>query len=296
MRFGKKLLMKLLLASLGMVAASGHAQIVQPGISYSGQVRLNFPNAGVSFVLPAGWKGALPSGKGVFLMGNNTIAGIGVVGTKIKSASAVLNEMRKPVPFLLNTRLILAGSVQRKGNTLFGLYRVQGAQKPMAAYVVSVFGRNGRVVTFVVAANQARIQQLARDVQLMMASTTIKTGTAVVPPNAAGGVNTNNSPLARLLSGLKLTYMKTGSYTRTKINLYLCKNGTFYRRTNYGGVDNNFSIAGRNASQGRWSMQGNQGFVLRFNNGSVVNMRVTFQGSKLFLNGVRYFRNGSAGC
>ncbi len=281
----------------GLVGASVYAVNVQPGQSYLGQVKLEFPNMGTSFMLPSGWTGIVPKGKEVFVLANNSLDGIGLIGIQRKAAATVLQEMRNPIPFLGNTKLILRGSVQRKGNSLFGLYQVQGSQVPMVAYVVSVFGDDGRVVAFLVAARQSNMAKLGQDMELMMASVTIKK--PVTPVNTVipgGGNNARNSELGRLLSGLKLTFMKTWSTTRTTIDIYLCKNGTFHRKEIYGGVSGPGTMVGRNANRGRWSMSGTQGFILHYNNGKVVNKRVTFQGSKLFLNGVRYFRNGSAGC
>ncbi len=287
---------------LSVITIPAYAVNVQTGQSYQGRVKLVFPRAGVSFILPAGWKGKVPNGKDVFLLGNNSLSAIGVIGIKKQTAAAILQEMRRPIPFLANTQLMLVGSVKRKGNTLFGLYRVQGSQVPMGAYVISVFANNGNVMAFLVAARVANVNRMSRDLQSMIASLAIPQSRSTPTPNPSlnrstqGGNNASKSQLGRLLSGLKLTYMKTGSTTRTKINIYLCKNGSFYRTGNFGGVSGGSSIIGRNANRGRWTMAGAQGFVLHYNNGKVANMRVSFQGSKLFLNGVRYFKNGSAGC
>lgn len=240
----------------GMLIIPVFAVNVQPGQSYSGQVKLVFPGAGTSFVLPAGWKGGIPNGKEVFLLGNNSIRGAGIVGIRNQAAAAVLLEMRRPIPFLGSTQLILQGSVQRKGNVLIGLYRVQGAQVPMLAYVVSVFGNSGRVVSFLVAARETNINQLQQDVKIMMSSVVIGQPAAPPPIKQPTGNNASNSRLGRLLNGMKLTYMQTGSTTRTRIDLYLCKNGTFYRTTNYGGVSGSASMAGRKANRGRWFMSG----------------------------------------
>ncbi|VAW82208.1 hypothetical protein MNBD_GAMMA12-1035 [hydrothermal vent metagenome] len=282
---------------VSVVTMPAYAVNVQTGQNYTGRVKLVFPNAGVSFVLPAGWKGGVPKGKDVFVLGSNGLSAIGVIGIKKQKASVILQEMRRPIPFLAKTQLMLVGSVKRKGNTLFGLYRVQGSQDPMGAYVISVFANNGNVVAFLVAARLAKVNRMSKDLQSMIASLTLPQTKKSRPSNVTDqGNNASNSQLGRMLSGLKLTYMKTGSTTRTKINIVLCKNGSFYKTENYGGVSGGGTIAGRNANRGRWTMAGTQGFVLHYNNGKVINKRVTFQGGKLYLNGVLYFKNGSAGC
>jgi len=163
--------------------------------------------------------------------------------------------------------------------------------------VVSVFGSTGKVITFAIAAKQSNVQKLASDVDIMVASVVIGAPTVASKTIAS---NQGNSPLAQLLSGLKLTYMKTGSVTRTRIDLYLCKSGKFFRINNSGGFSpggaGTLSMANRNKGQGQWTMMGTQGFILRYDNGAVANIIVTLQGTKLFLNGTRYFKNGSAGC
>ena len=272
--------------------ASGAASVpilfvqVSTGVTYTGPSQLHFPEAGVSFRLPAGWKGGIPPNQDVFVLGNNPIAGIGIISIKNTTRTEARSTMQQAIPFLGNTRLILAGKIQHRNNRLFGLYRVQGAKEPMAAYVVAVFTGRGKAVTFLIASRRKHIKRLSRDVTLMMNSVIIKRPV----------INAGKAELINALKGKKLTHIQTGSTTRLRIDLYFCRDGTFRRRAHTGGVDATYSMYTSRSGNGFWEVQNDDTFVLKFTNGSNVTMTVTTKKGKVFLNGVRYYRAGAAGC
>ena len=52
---------------------------IKAGRQYGAGVRVRAPMIDTSFVVPEGWRGAMPSGSQSFLLGSDTIPGVGVV-------------------------------------------------------------------------------------------------------------------------------------------------------------------------------------------------------------------------
>ncbi|MEM6931435.1 MAG: hypothetical protein AAF602_31185, partial [Myxococcota bacterium] len=106
----------LLAASL---ALAGETVPLQPGVPYAAGARVEAAELGVSFAVPARWKGQLPPGADVMLLGSDTEAGIVLVsaepGQALATTQAALSE---PMPIDMMTILQPAGPPEVSGQTL----------------------------------------------------------------------------------------------------------------------------------------------------------------------------------
>lgn len=57
---------------------SGRATL-RPGQQYNGGTRIYSATDGISFLIPGDWVGALPQGQAAFMLGSNTVAGVGLL-------------------------------------------------------------------------------------------------------------------------------------------------------------------------------------------------------------------------
>ncbi|NNE07069.1 MAG: hypothetical protein HKN20_00775, partial [Gemmatimonadetes bacterium] len=142
----------LLLASLtavALLATSADADVVEPGVRYTGEEELEFPSIGASFMLPAGWIAMLPQGADLLVMQNEaTGAYLFATGDEMTLAEAH-GVMAAPIDLGDGVVLTPRGPVSREGNRLQNVYAVSGGEGPLFGFVSTIIGDAGIGVSFV---------------------------------------------------------------------------------------------------------------------------------------------------
>lgn len=83
-----------------MVIASSFTVLaikVQPNVQYTGETTLEFPEYGVSFVLPSGWVGILPIGGEFFIMKSQGFEGYIFAGIREMTITEAKQTMSKEI-------------------------------------------------------------------------------------------------------------------------------------------------------------------------------------------------------
>ncbi len=172
---------------------------------------------------------------------------------------------------------------------LSGSYTVSGADPPLVGLVTTVVGKHGWGISFLGASSAESAARLAKEVEGMRRSLTLKRPKRSRPaPSAKGG-----SPWTEHISGRKLSYLFTRSGYTEEDYLWLCPDGRFLKSAQGGGFGGGASGAFASSNAGRWSVAGalqSGTLVLTFNDSSVARHTLTHEGTKLFLDGKRYYR------
>ncbi len=274
-----------------LLAVSAGADIVEPGRRYAGEVMLEFPAIGASFTLPAGWIAVLPEGAELLIMQNEaTGAYLFATGDEMTVAEA-LGVMGAPIDLGDGVVLKPEGDVTRDGNQLRNVYAVSGGEGPLFGYVNTIIGDAGIGVSFVgigppddTEALKSVVERVGRSLSLVPV--------APVAQAQQGGSGTWQDELA----GRKLTHFFTRTGYTEEDYMWLCADGRFYHSTQAGGFGGGASGAFASSYGGRWSATGDAGagtLVLRYNDGQSATYALSWDGTKLFLDGKRYFREAT---
>ncbi|NNE07506.1 MAG: hypothetical protein HKN20_02980, partial [Gemmatimonadetes bacterium] len=98
------------------------------------------------------------------------------------------------------------------------------------------------------------------------------------------------------LTGRKLTYFFTRTGYTEEDYIWLCADGRFYHSMQGGGFGGGASGAFASSNGGRWSASGGAGagaLTLQYNDGQSATYALSLEGTKLFLDGKRYFREAT---
>ncbi len=271
------------------------AQDIAPGVQYTGQATLSAPEYGASFVLPAGWVGMLPEGGEFFVMRSQQFDAYIFAAIDEMTVEAARKAMGEPIA--LGDGLVLrpSGPVQAAGRVLTADYDVAGARQPLAGHVRTTVGEHGLGLSLIAAAEPEHASRLRDAVRTIGESLTLARPApepAAAPPPRGGGA------WADALRGRKLSYFFTRTGYTEEDYLWLCPDGRFFHSAQSGGFGGGASGAFQSSNAGRWSASGPPGegtLVLSYNDGRTARYALTLDGTKLFLDGKRYFRE-SSGC
>ena len=290
----------LVAASFAIVAATpGLAADVEPGVRYEGEQRLEFSAVGASFVLPAGWAGVLPQNAEYFVMECQTYAGYVFAGSDATTVEEARSVMGAPVDVGDGIVFHPAGAVEVDGSILTASYSVTGAQVELAGRIRTVVGEHGWGVAFIGASAPDQVEDLTGVMAAMGASLELgppPSGGAAGASSSSSAASGSDSPWFEELNGRKLSHFFTRSGYTEEDYIWLCPEGRFYKSFNsggFGGGTPGASGAFQSSNGGRWSVSGpleGGTLTLTFNDGSVSQYTLTHEGTKLFLDGKRYFR------
>lgn len=270
--------MRLALSSIALALAV-QATDIQPGVEYEGPQRLRAGVVGISFELPAGWRGGLPQGSDFFLMAPPDGGGYVFAGADEMTVAEANEAMSERVPLGDGIVLDPQGEVTVDGSALVGRYAVEGSPEPLAAVAKTLVGDHGTGIYLIAAFTEPRRGVFESALDAVLASVTFEAPVEETP----SGIS------AEALSGRKITRFFHGSGYSEQESLYLCGSGNFYRNAESGGFGWNASGAFQSKDAGTWAVEEGS-LVLRYGDGSVATYGIEIDGSKLLLDGTRWFR------
>ncbi len=255
--------------------------------------KVDLPNLGMSFVIPNGWVGEMT--EEAFVMGSNTEPGVVLMTIHNYSTIDELKaEAKSGLQDANGTNLQLSGDLQLiAGNAVGGDFVGTIEWQKAKAFIAGVINPYGPGVTIMVAADVAnyshRYVQLGREIIKSLNFNKVEKLPIV-------------DEWKSTLNDSKLTYMdsysSTGGGYSSQSEIHLCAAGHFLESNNNsisvdtGGAYANSSGSGQGA--GTWDVVSSttQGAILRlnYNNGEVQEYTLTYEDSKTYLNGYRYFR------
>ncbi|MEL6821919.1 MAG: hypothetical protein AAFP70_09175, partial [Calditrichota bacterium] len=270
--------------------------------------RVKDPDSGVSFVVPQDWFGGVPDNSEGFVMGSNTVAGIGLVylrqQTTMQQAEALLNTAQD----LGDGVMMQPTGITRSTNG----FEVDYSSGAYYGKVVARFGNGGNGAAAFWAGpakDRARYEELARQV-----AGSFQFNKPTVSSKVAEWQNLLRGRKLRQLSSYSSTGYGDGSYagSSSSTTLHLCSNGRYsYASSSSFSVDAGdagFDYSGGGAygqnsddDTGTWSVEGRAGkvfLVLTSDKGDGTGTYTLSTNSEnhTLVNGERYFRVDSDWC
>jgi hypothetical protein len=268
------------------------AGAIEPGVHYTGKTRLESAEHGVSFTLPHTWTGVFPKGGQFFVMQQPGIEAYIFAGVEKATLSEARLAMGHPLDLGDGVVLHPKGSVHVEGSVLKRQYAVAGTRKPLEGRMTTVVGSHGWSVFFIAVADIPNMTVAASGIDQLYQSLSLGSPAVAAPPP----VNMGGSPWLEHLTGRKLTRFYTASGYTEETYIWLCPGGRFYRSFNSGGFGGGASGAFASKNGGRWQVSGGLeagALTLVYNDGSRAAYTLTHEGTKLFLDGKRYFREST---
>ena len=262
---------------------------------------VDYPYLGLKFTIPNGWKGG--ETEGGYLIGSDTQPGLIILlPHQVKDIEALKQEAEAGIQEE-GIMLKKVGPFETVGQEGVGALfegAVQGeAAKAFVAAVINPFGAGVTIMAATAASGyNATYRELVNEIAL-----SLKFSEPVEPPITEEWRNT--------LKGAKLTYLNSsydsgpsyGGYSTyssysSREEITLCASGTFsFYSSNSMSVDTGGAFAdggGDNSGEGTWTVATNGAGVpvlkLQFENGEINTYQLTYEDSKTYLNGSRYFR------
>jgi hypothetical protein len=273
--------------TLTLLAGPALAEEIRPGVEYRGPKSLGAAELGVQFTLPKGWTGGLPPGAELFLIGSDGQQGrLLLLADELGMAEAKA-QMSAPIEPGDGMVLTPLAPPQVKGRTLTADYRVSGTPQPLSGYVHTVIGKHGVGVAIIAVASAQALptfKKLAQNIAASLKFAKPAAARQAKPPAAAPGAG---EVLPR--SGVRITRFFTGSGYSEKTVINLCSNGTFRRHFDASSASALGTGAAVSKGDGTWSATNTQ-LTLRYHDGNVATYQLRLDGSKLMVDGQRWFR------
>ncbi len=268
------------------------ASEIEPNVQYRGETTLKSSEYGISFVLPSGWVGVFPTDGEFFIMKNQEFEGYIFAGIRemtIEEAKQTMGEeiaLGDGIIFHPKNKVLLRGSI------LEAEYKVNGSQNPLVGNIKTVVGKYGCGIFFIAASQAKDVAKFKNSLNKISSSLSLSKPKGSRPAPKSKG----SSPWFEQLNGRKLSHFFTRSGYTEEDYIWLCQNGYFYKSFNSGGFGGGASGAFQSKNAGTWSVSGNLDnglLLLSYNDGSTLRYTLTHDGTKLFLDGKRYFRESN---
>lgn len=162
-----------LAAVFALIILQPASAAVKPGVTYPGGTKVETPGAGISFTIPTGWSGMLPSGATFFVMGSKAQKSYIFVLVDKMTAAEALKNMTSPLPMGNGLTLQPAGKIRRDGETLVGDYIVEGAKEPLKGYIQTLVGDGGVGVGYVAISAPETVMDVQEVVHKLIEETTL---------------------------------------------------------------------------------------------------------------------------
>ena len=265
------------------------AEVVRPGVQYQGEAQLEFPDYGASILLPAGWAAVLPKDGDVLLMRSQTFEAYVFATIGEMTMQGAQGAMSQAIAVGNGVVFHPKGQVQIKDSILTADYSVSGSRTPLLGQVTTVVGESGRGVSFMAGSGPQDAERLRTALSKISASLSL-----VQPkPKSSDSQAKETGSWMEQLSGRKLSRFFTRSGYTEEEYIWLCPEGLFFRSSQSGGFGGGASGAFQVENAGTWTVSGSldaSALLLTYNDGSTTQYSLTHEGTKLFLDGKRYFR------
>lgn len=265
--------------------------------------QIDYPSLGIAFTVPDGWVGQ--ETEDYFLMGSNTIPGLLMIApSEVSTIDEMRIEARKGIYDHSGTALEFKGDIETLDATMIGGL-LEGTLEGQQAkgYIIGKANTYGKGVNILAITLTNLYTQDHKDVALTLAKS-VRFSKPVVSDEI--------KEWREYLKNTRLTYMKSsysndGAYgdtgytmgggSSTKKVLDLCGAGYYnYSSSNSMSFDVGGGFGSANGSDqgaGTWKIISNASgqAVLQLNahDGDVYEFVITYEDSKTFLNGTRYF-------
>ncbi len=265
------------------------AEVVRPGVQYQGEAKLEFPEYGASIQLPAGWAAVLPKDGNVLLMRSQGFEAYVFAAIEEMTVQGAQGAMSQAITVGNGIVFHPRGQVQIKDSVLTANYSVKGSRTPLLGQVTTVVGESGRGVSFMAASGPQDAEKLRAALSKISGSLSL-----VQPkPESNDSQAKETGSWMEQLSGRKLSRFFTRSGYTEEEYIWLCPEGLFFRSSKSGGFGGGASGAFQAENAGAWTVSGSLDagtLLLTYNDNSTTQYRLTHEGTKLFLDGKRYFR------
>ena len=264
-------------------------EVVQPGVQYQGEAKLKFPDYGASIVLPAAWAAVLPKDGNVLLMRSKVFEAYIFATIEEMTVQGAQSAMSQAITVGNGIVFHPKGQVLLKDSVLTADYSVSGSRSPLVGQVTTVVGKSGRGVSFMGASGTQDAERLRAALGEISGSLSL-----VQPkPKSNDSQAEQTGSWIEQLSGRKLSRFFTRSGYTEEEYIWLCPEGLFFRSSKSGGFGGGASGAFQAENAGTWTVSGSLDagtLLLTYNDGSTTQYHLTRDGTKLFLDGKRYFR------
>ena len=194
------------------------AEIVQPGVQYKGEAKLEFPDYGASMVLPAGWVAVLPKDGNDLLMRSEVFEAYIFATIEEMTVEGAQSAMTEAISVGNGIVFHLKGQVKLKDSVLTADYSVSGSRSPLVGQVTAVVGKSGRGVSFMAASGPQDAPKLRAALGRISGSLSLLRPKSESIDSQAKGA----SPWAEHLSGHKLSRFFTRSGYTEEEYIWLC--------------------------------------------------------------------------
>ncbi|HJU05899.1 MAG TPA: hypothetical protein VJ692_12185 [Nitrospiraceae bacterium] len=268
---------------------------IKPGQQYESGTRVRHAAIGISFIIPADWMGGTAQGSRSFLLGSNTMAGVGIV-VLLDHVTPQELESHMNEPQVLDEGFVLqpVSSARMSGDRMTASYHA-GENVGRA---VAVFGPSNQAIVYLLTGPKDLSVYYGTLLDQLAASTRFTTiDTAALVKQWEG-----------LLAGMALKHLEQyssgseGGYNRSTV-WNLCRDGRFtYSHSSHvtmqvpgGGA----SDAGEEHRRGTWRVEAkglDVSLILTEDNGAVTSHAVSYDGEKTYVDGERVFRVNGEEC
>jgi hypothetical protein len=171
------------------------------GEAYPGGTRVDFPDMGLSFVVPEGWLGSIPEESTAFVMGSETQPGIIVALThETTTADELVENLAEPMPLEEDVTLHAQGQPEVEPPWVKTAILVTDGTGYLPGYLMALVREDGPGALYI-AFGQAGPQLFQRLVSGMAASTQ----TTAPRPDPGTPATQQDLPLFRRRDGPEIT-------------------------------------------------------------------------------------------
>lgn len=304
----RALLIVLLLVATGLPKA----EPLQPGRLYVGGTELSVPTLGLTITLPAGWKGMLPHNTSTFVMESDTTqANVFLLGETI-SRQELESTMSSPIPLDAGLTLRPDGDVRMNEGWFEADYTIAG-HPALVARIKAQTGMSGIALAIIAIGDEARFADAWSGADAVARSLVFS---EPIQPPAPPGLE---GSWQQYMQGRYVVRLYTGSGYYEEEHIWLCSDGSFFRRSSAGGSSNaaGASAAYGGRGHGVWKAEGKLAgdgqLLLRYGatsfegsttfgdwqtsgGPSVLSYDLRLADNKLYLNDRRWFRDGNQRC
>ncbi len=271
-----------------LCAGSAIAEEIQAGAEYIGPKHLSIEKIGVSFDLPAGWKGGLPQGEDTFLIARDGIEGyifITAEQTTVAQAQAALSQPLPVAPLVMTPK----GAPTVSGSHITNDYTVTGGVTPLEGRATAKIGSTGWGVMVLAVSTSTDLPVFTKAAAEIVRSVKIvKPKVPKVVPGTTGG------HWGAMLAGKRVVRFFHGSGYSEQQQFLMCPDGRFAYSLEGGGFNlDGASGAFQSKQGGKWSATGTPAggtLTLNYNDGRSAVYQLSEQDGKLMLDGQRWLR------
>ena len=299
------------------ISAVASAAEIQQGQQYAGGALLESSEAGIALRVPEGWQGAWPAGSEMLILAIPDGTGYIFVHVAEMNEGGAAELMSQPVPLGDGIVLHPESSAAKDADGLIAApYSVTGTPQPWTAQINTRIGPHGVGAAFITLGKPATFESIAATARsLALATQFNKPVTQPVTTTQPGGA----ASWQDYMRGRYVVRYYTGSGYTEEDHIWLCSDGSFFRKSAGGGFGGGASGAYGGSASGRWQANGGTGavgeLILQYGPGAVSENSTTFGdwteqsagydrivfslelgNNKLYLDGKQWFRDTNQQC